>query len=114
MTNPRQPLWMLVAALLFAVMGVCVKFASAHYHAMELVAYRGLVSVVISVIWAQSLGVSIKTQRPGMHSWRGVIGAISLLSWFYALQYLPLATAMTLNYMSSIFGGRSEDVWQSG
>lgn len=103
MTNPRQPLWMLVAALLFAVMGVCVKFASAHYHAMELVAYRGLVSVVISVIWAQSLGVSIKTQRPGMHAWRGVIGAISLLSWFYALQYLPLATAMTLNYMSSIW-----------
>jgi S-adenosylmethionine uptake transporter len=94
---------MLVAALLFAVMGVCVKFASAHYHAMELVAYRGLVSVVISVIWAQSLGVSIKTQRPGMHAWRGVIGAISLLSWFYALQYLPLATAMTLNYMSSIW-----------
>jgi S-adenosylmethionine uptake transporter len=103
MTNPRQPLWMLVAALLFAVMGVCVKFASAHYHAMELVAYRGMVSVVISVVWAQSLGVSVKTQRLGMHAWRGVIGAVSLLSWFYALQYLPLATAMTLNYMSSIW-----------
>ncbi len=107
MTSPRQssrqPLWMLVAAFAFALMGVCVKFASEHYNAMELVAYRGLVSVVLTFAWAQSLGVSLQTQRFGMHAWRGVIGAISLLAWFYALQHLPLATAMTLNYMSSIW-----------
>ncbi len=94
---------MLVAAFLFSLMGVCVKFAAVHYNAMELVAYRGLVSIVITFIWARSIGVSLKTQRIGMHAWRGLIGAISLLAWFYALQFLPLATAMTLNYMSSIW-----------
>ncbi len=94
---------MLVAAFLFALMGVCVKFASEHYNAMELVAYRGMVSVVITFLWAKSLKVSLKTQRVGMHAWRGLIGAISLLAWFYALQHLPIATAMTLNYMSSIW-----------
>lgn len=94
---------MLVAALAFAAMGVCVKFAAEHYNAMELVAYRGLVSIVIMFAWARSLKVSLKTQRLGMHTWRGIIGAISLLAWFYALQNLPLATAMTLNYMSSIW-----------
>ncbi len=103
MQNPRQPLWMLVAAFAFALMGVCVKFAAEHYNAMELVAYRGVVSIVIMFAWAKSLGVSLKTQRPGMHAWRGIIGALSLLAWFYALQNLPLATAMTLNYMSSIW-----------
>ncbi len=103
MTSPRQPLWMLVAAFVFSLMGVCVKFAAEHYNAIELVAYRGLVSIVITFIWARSLGVSLKTQRIGMHAWRGLIGAISLLAWFYALQYLPLATAMTLNYMSSVW-----------
>jgi S-adenosylmethionine uptake transporter len=101
--SPRQPLWMLVAALTFALMGVCVKFAAEHYNAMELVAYRGMVSIVIMFAWAKSLGVSLKTQRVGMHTWRGIIGALSLLAWFYALQNLPLATAMTLNYMSSIW-----------
>jgi S-adenosylmethionine uptake transporter len=94
---------MLVAAFLFSLMGVCVKFASEHYNAMELVAYRGSVSVIITFAWAHSLKVSLKTQRIGMHAWRGIIGAISLLAWFYALQYLPIATAMTLNYMSSIW-----------
>jgi S-adenosylmethionine uptake transporter len=94
---------MLVAAFVFAVMGVCVKFASEHYNAMELVAYRGAVSVLITFAWAKSLKVSLATTRPGMHAWRGLIGAISLLCWFYALQHLPIATAMTLNYMSSIW-----------
>jgi S-adenosylmethionine uptake transporter len=103
MTNPRQPLWMLVAAFLFALMGVCVKFAAEHYNAMELVAYRGAVSVVITFLWAASIKVSLKTRLVGMHAWRGIIGAFSLLAWFYALQHLPIATAMTLNYMSSIW-----------
>ncbi len=94
---------MLVAAFAFALMGVCVKFASEHYNAVELVAYRGLVSMALTFAWAHSLGVSLKTQRLGMHAWRGIIGALSLLAWFYALQNLPLATAMTLNYMSSIW-----------
>jgi S-adenosylmethionine uptake transporter len=94
---------MLVAALMFALLGVCVKFAAEHYHAMELVAYRGVVSALMTLAWAQAIGVSMRTQRVGMHAWRGIIGAISLLAWFYALAHLPLATAMTLNYMSSIW-----------
>jgi S-adenosylmethionine uptake transporter len=38
-----------------------------------------------------------------MHAWRGIVGATSLGAWFYALVGLPLATAMTLSYMSSIW-----------
>jgi S-adenosylmethionine uptake transporter len=38
-----------------------------------------------------------------MHVWRSVIGVASLTAWFYAIAHLPLATAMTLNYMSGIW-----------
>jgi S-adenosylmethionine uptake transporter len=38
-----------------------------------------------------------------MHAWRSVVGTISLTAWFYAIAVLPLATAMTLNYMSSVW-----------
>jgi S-adenosylmethionine uptake transporter len=103
MNSSRQPLWVLVAAFAFALTGVCVKFASAHYNAMELVAYRGLVSTMLTFAWARAMGVRLATERFSMHAWRGIIGAISLLAWFYSLQHLPLATAMTLNYMSSIW-----------
>jgi S-adenosylmethionine uptake transporter len=98
-----QALWMIVASFLFALMGVCVKFASVHYSAAELVCYRGLVSIVFVGIWARSQGVGLRTTVPGMHAWRSLIGVVSLGGWFYAITYLPLATAMTLNYMSSVW-----------
>ena len=98
-------LWMVLGAFLFATMGVCVKFASATFNAFELVAYRGLFGVVFLLILARWRGVSLRTQVPGMHAWRSVVGVISVLAWFYAIGLLPLATAMTLNYMSSIWVG---------
>jgi S-adenosylmethionine uptake transporter len=98
-----QALWMIAASFIFALMGVCVKFASAHYSAAELVCYRGIVSMVFVWIWARSSGVTLGTRLPGMHAWRSFIGVVSLGGWFYAIGHLPLATAMTLNYMSSVW-----------
>jgi S-adenosylmethionine uptake transporter len=98
-----QALWMVAASFIFALMGVCVKFASAHYSATELVCYRGIVSVIFVWVWARSTGVPLGTRLPGMHAWRSVIGVASLGGWFYAIAHLPLATAMTLNYMSSVW-----------
>jgi S-adenosylmethionine uptake transporter len=98
-----QALWMIAASFIFALMGVCVKFASAHYSATELVCYRGIVSMVFVWIWARSSGVTLGTRLPGMHAWRSFIGVVSLGGWFYAIGHLPLATAMTLNYMSSVW-----------
>lgn len=38
---------MLLAALAFASMAVCVKFASAHFNAAELVFWRGAIGLVL-------------------------------------------------------------------
>ena len=38
-----------------------------------------------------------------MHFWRSLSGVIALSLWFYSIGKLPLATAMTLNYMSSVW-----------
>jgi S-adenosylmethionine uptake transporter len=48
-------------------------------------------------------GVTLATKVPMMHAWRAMIGVLSLGSWFYAIAHLPLATAMTLNYMSGVW-----------
>lgn len=94
---------MLLAALLFATMGVCIKFASDHFNPFEIVAYRGAVGVVFIIGMTRVRGVSLRTQLPMMHFWRTVVGTISLTTWFFAIAALPLATAMTLNYMSSVW-----------
>jgi S-adenosylmethionine uptake transporter len=94
---------MLLAAAFFATMGVCVKFGSQHFNSAELVFYRGVVGVIFLSILAKQQQVSLRTQYPGMHLWRSAIGVSSLSAWFYAIAHLPLATAMTLNYMSSVW-----------
>jgi drug/metabolite transporter (DMT)-like permease len=97
------PLLMLCASLLFAVMGVCVKFASAQYSAGEMVFYRALVGALFIFGLTRVRGTTLATRVPAMHFWRSASGVISLLLWFYAIGGLPLATAMTLNYMSSVW-----------
>ena len=98
-----QALWMVLASFLFASMGVCVKLASSNFNAFELVLYRGLVGMVFMALIVQARGSGLRTRFPGMQAWRSLVGVISLIAWFYAIAYLPLATAVTLNYMSSIW-----------
>src|SRR6478735_1428767 len=98
-----QALWMLVASFFFATMAVCVKIASQWFNAAELVFYRGLIGMLLLWLWSRSRGESLATNYPGMHAWRSLIGVLSLGAWFYAIGYLPLATAMTLNYMSGVW-----------
>ncbi len=100
----RNPaLWMVLGAFFFATMAVCVKFASAWFHSAELVFYRGLLGMVFMAVLARRQRIRLTTRYPGMHAWRSLVGVISLGAWFYAIAGLPLATAMTLNYMSSVW-----------
>jgi S-adenosylmethionine uptake transporter len=98
-----QASWMILASLFFSMMGVCVKFASAHFHTFELVFFRGLIGAIFMASLCRMQGVPLRTPIPLMHVWRSVVGVTSLAAWFYAIGYLPLATAITLNYMSSIW-----------
>ncbi|WP_234193836.1 MULTISPECIES: DMT family transporter [Pseudacidovorax] len=98
-----QSLWMVASALFFATMGVCVKIASAWFTSGELVFWRGVIGMIFIAVLARRQKVSLATRYPGMHAWRSVIGTASLGAWWYAIAKLPLATAMTLNYMSSIW-----------
>jgi S-adenosylmethionine uptake transporter len=98
-----QALWMVLASLFFSTMSVCVKFAATHFNTFELVCYRGAIGTLIMAIICRRKGLSLKTPVPKMHLWRSVVGVTSLAAWFYAIAYLPLATAMTLNYMSGVW-----------
>jgi len=94
---------MVLASFLFATMAVGIKFASHSFNTFELVFYRGIVSVVFMAVVVRARGAPLRTPVPMMHLWRSTIGVLSLSSWFYAIAHLPLATAMTLNYMSGVW-----------
>nr|WP_319565553.1 DMT family transporter [uncultured Rhodoferax sp.] len=98
-----QALWMVLAAFFFASMAVGIKIASSSFGLAELVFYRGLVSVIFMALVLRARGTALITPVPWMHAWRTAIGVFSLATWFYAIAHLPLATAMTLNYMSGVW-----------
>jgi S-adenosylmethionine uptake transporter len=98
-----QALWMVLAAFWFATMAVGIKIASGSFGLFELVFYRGLVSMVFMAAVMRARGIPLATPVPMMHAWRTALGVSALSAWFYAIAHLPLATAMTLNYMSGVW-----------
>ena len=94
---------MVLASFLFATMGVGVKIAAGSFNVAELVFYRGVIGVVFMAVIMRAQGTPLRTPVPGMHAWRTAMGTLSLGAWFYAIAWLPLATAMTLNYMSGVW-----------
>ena len=103
MPGMNAPMLMVLASLLFSLMGVCVKLASTQFGTGEIVMYRGLVGAVVMAVLVRARRQSLRTAVPGMHLWRSIVGVSALCLWFYAISGLPLATAMTLNYMSPIW-----------
>lgn len=95
---------MLWAVFFFALMNVCVK-ALPGIPAMEVVFFRCAVSIVLSFIWLRKLGVNVWGQR--RNRWRlwgrGISGTIALFMFFLTVQKMPLASAVTVQYLSPIF-----------
>lgn len=98
-----QSLWMLFASFMFAIMGVCVKLASDTSSTSEIVLCRGMVGMALIYALVRARGLSLRTTLPWHHAWRGFVGVTALWLWFFAIGRLPLATAMTLNYMAPIW-----------
>lgn len=94
---------MIIATLLFATMGMCVKFASAEYGTGEIVFYRGIIGAASMILLMRVRGVTPRTRMPAMHFWRSLTGVSALGLWFYAIGELPLSLAVTLNYMAPIW-----------
>jgi drug/metabolite transporter (DMT)-like permease len=96
-------MWMLVAAFMFACMGVLVKLSAMYFSSTELVFYRSLFGVGMTYIVIRYYRLPVRTQYWRMHCWRGITGLVSLLMFFYCLTELPLATAISLNYTWPLF-----------
>ena len=94
---------MLVAGLLFACMGVLVKYGSAQFSTSELVFYRSFFGLLVVYALLRHAKVALPTRHWRSHLLRGLSGTVAMMLFFYCISVLPLATAITLNYTSSLF-----------
>jgi drug/metabolite transporter (DMT)-like permease len=96
-------LWMLVAALGFAIMGALVKVGAQKFSSGELVFYRSLFGLMAIYLYIFSKNLPLATPFIFKQMSRALVGFVSLVLFFYAIAHLPFATAMTLNYTSPLF-----------
>jgi len=95
--------FMLLSALAFSGMVVCVKQAAVRLPTAEIVLARALISVALSAIGLARAGVPPLGQRRGLLLLRGLFGFAGLHCVFYAVAHLPLAEATVLQYLHPIF-----------
>lgn len=95
---------MLWAVFFFALMNVCVK-ALPGIPAMEVVFFRCAISIILSFFWLRKLGINVWGERRNRRRlWgRGISGTTALFFFFLTVQKLPLASAVTIQYLSPIF-----------
>ncbi len=101
-----QSLWMLLASIMFAAMGACVKVASDFNATLShVVLFRGIPSILLILVWTRFTRRSLKPTSWRLHVWRNLSGVTSMWLGFYAIANLPLSTAISLNYTAPLFIG---------
>ncbi len=93
---------MILAGIFFALMNVSVKFIP-DIPAIEIILFRSIFSLVFSFLVLKRQGVPVMGNNKKLLIIRGVVGSIGLISFFYTLQKIPLASAVTIQYLSPIF-----------
>ncbi|MTI21671.1 DMT family transporter [Fulvivirga sp. RKSG066] len=93
---------MLLATFFFALMNVFVKMVP-NIPAVEIVFFRSIVSFVLSYIFLAHQKVSVWGKNKKILLSRGLSGAVALILYFTTLQVIPLASAVTIQFLSPIF-----------
>ena len=101
---PLGARFMLLSALSFALMGVCVKLAHLDgIPILEIIAARALVSVFLSYIDIKRKKIPMWGARKGLLLSRGLAGTFALICVYYALVNIPYAEATMLQYLNPMF-----------
>lgn len=109
----RAACYALLASLLFAGMGVAVRFASAELPTTMVVFLRNFFGLLALLPWLVRSGgwQALKTRRLPAHLFRVISGLAAMYCFFYALANLHLAEAVVLNYTSPLFIALFALVW---
>jgi drug/metabolite transporter (DMT)-like permease len=95
--------YMLMASFTFAIMGAFAKLASAHMSSLEVVFFRNIAGVILVGIAVLKKPMQHAGGKPLLLFFRGFMGFVALLAFFYNIAHIPLGDAMTYSKTSPIF-----------
>jgi len=99
----RGVLFMLLASLSFAFMGGFAKVVSQILPPVEVTFFRNIFGVLLVGISIYKSPLKQIGGKPLLLLFRGSMGFIALLAYFYIMAYIPLGEAVTYNKTSPLF-----------
>lgn len=95
--------YMLFASFCFAIMGAMAKELSTQMDSLEVVFFRNIVGIVLIVITLIKAPVKQVGGKPFLLFFRGLMGFVALVAFFYNIAHISLADAMTFSRTSPMF-----------
>jgi drug/metabolite transporter (DMT)-like permease len=96
--------YMLAAAATLTVMDAGVKWLTDHYPVPQIGFMRYAIGILVALGFALRLGglATLRTSRPGGHALRSVFNLGTMLTFYYALDLLPLADSIAIGYAAPL------------
>lgn len=98
----KAPFYMILATIFFVVAHSSIKFLSV-LPLHQIIFVRLFFSFLFCLIYFRVYKINLLQSMTQDLVLRGVFGALGMLCYFYTLTVLPLATAVTINYLSPMF-----------
>ncbi len=94
---------MLLASLFFAIVGAFAKILSREMPSVEVVFFRNLISLLFVTATIFKYPIKQSGGKPWLLFFRGLMGLLGVLAFFYNIAHISLADAMTFSRTSPIW-----------
>ncbi|WP_457747990.1 DMT family transporter [Sulfurimonas sp.] len=95
--------YMLIASFTFAIMGAFAKLAAQYMSSLEVVFFRNIAGVILIGFAVLKKPMKHQGGKPFLLFFRGLMGFVALLAFFYNIAHISLGDAMTYSKTSPIF-----------
>ena len=102
--NVQGMLWMAVAGLIFASFMAIVRHVGTSMNPIQVAFMRyGLGMAFMLPFFLRVNLADLRSARFGLHAVRGILHAIAMMAWFYAMSRIPIAEVTALGFSAPVF-----------
>ncbi len=94
--------FMLISTFCFSAMQVFIKLMP-QFNSFQHIFFRSLIGLILCVVYLKINHISLIGKNVKFLIIRGLVGSISMFSFFYILTKIPFASSVALKYLSPIF-----------
>ena len=100
----RGMLWMALAGLIFASFMAIVRHVGTTMNPIQVAFMRYSIGLVFMLPFFLSVTLAdLRSARFGLHATRGVMHALGVMCWFYAMSRIPIAEVTAIGFTAPVF-----------